>query len=199
MWVAGHTFGCGTVQSVSGSDIARTFVARESGNCGFPPTDPSSSPPTRAGQHASGTFTSCRRNHPHHPTTVHQPPILAPRQSLLSHFLLVTPISLPPSREMEQYNSGTYTGVSLYALSLWGYMPKNSTIVSRAADIITKIWEDVGYFYNPTLHSLGPPWDRAYGYDMVGISLFLETCIFNLQFRSRSNFTLVFWVLRLPD
>ncbi|KAK7682356.1 hypothetical protein QCA50_014561 [Cerrena zonata] len=67
---------------------------------------------------------------------------------------------------LSEYNSGTYTGVSLYALSLWGYMPKNSTIVSRAPGIITKIWEDVGFFYNPTIHSLGPPWDRAYGYDM---------------------------------
>ena len=121
------------------------------------------------------------------------------RHGTLSEVRSIVYIYVQYVHNLQQYNSGTYTGVSLYALSLWGYMPKNSTIVSRAADIITKTWEDVGYFYNPTLHSLGPPWDRAYGYDMVGVSLFLETCIFNLQFRSRSNFTLVFWVLRLPD
>ncbi|KAF8875318.1 hypothetical protein BD779DRAFT_1563870 [Infundibulicybe gibba] len=67
---------------------------------------------------------------------------------------------------LSEFNSPTYAGVSLYALSLWGYMPKNSTIASRAPDIITKIWTSVGQFYNPTLRTLGGPWDRAYGFDM---------------------------------
>ncbi|KAF5371592.1 hypothetical protein D9758_003428 [Tetrapyrgos nigripes] len=67
---------------------------------------------------------------------------------------------------LNEFNSGTYTGVTLYALSLWGYMPQNSTIVIRAKDIITKTWTSVGHFYNPTLHTLGGPWDRTYGYDM---------------------------------
>lgn len=68
---------------------------------------------------------------------------------------------------LSEFNSGTYTGVSLYALSLWGYMPSNSTIASRAKDIIKKTWISIGNYYNPTLKSLGGPWDRAYGYDMV--------------------------------
>ncbi|KIY67025.1 hypothetical protein CYLTODRAFT_462105 [Cylindrobasidium torrendii FP15055 ss-10] len=67
---------------------------------------------------------------------------------------------------ISEFNSGTYTGVSLYALSLWGYMPESSVISSRAADIITKTWETVGQIYNPTLHTLGGPWDRTYGYDL---------------------------------
>ncbi|THU86168.1 hypothetical protein K435DRAFT_868537 [Dendrothele bispora CBS 962.96] len=69
--------------------------------------------------------------------------------------------------KLNEFNSGTYAGVTLYALSLWGYMPKNSTIVTRAADMIEKTWEHIGMYYNPTLHTLGGPWDRAYGYDMV--------------------------------
>ncbi|THU86169.1 hypothetical protein K435DRAFT_970410 [Dendrothele bispora CBS 962.96] len=68
--------------------------------------------------------------------------------------------------KLNEFNSATYAGVTLYALSLWGYMPKNSTIVTRAADMIKKTWEHIGMFYNPTLHTLGGPWDRAYGYDM---------------------------------
>ncbi|KAJ7676870.1 hypothetical protein DFH06DRAFT_1169211 [Mycena polygramma] len=67
---------------------------------------------------------------------------------------------------LAEFNSGTYTGVTLYALSLWGYMPKNSTIVQHARDIIAKTWTSIGMYYNPTLHTLGGPWDRAYGYDM---------------------------------
>ncbi|KAJ7717780.1 hypothetical protein B0H16DRAFT_1798778 [Mycena metata] len=67
---------------------------------------------------------------------------------------------------LAEFNCGTYTGVTLYALSLWGYMPKNSTIVKHAKDIIAKTWTSIGMFYNPTLHTLGGPWDRTYGYDM---------------------------------
>ncbi|KAJ7499588.1 hypothetical protein FB451DRAFT_1118686, partial [Mycena latifolia] len=67
---------------------------------------------------------------------------------------------------LAEFNSGTYTGVTLYALSLWGYMPKNSTIALHAGDIIAKTWAAVGSYYNPTLHTLGGPWDRAYGYDL---------------------------------
>ncbi|KAJ7162860.1 hypothetical protein C8R46DRAFT_1101709 [Mycena filopes] len=67
---------------------------------------------------------------------------------------------------LAEFNSGTYTGVTLYALSLWGYMPKNSTIAKHAGDIISKTWSTIGMLYNPTLHTLGGPWDRAYGYDM---------------------------------
>jgi hypothetical protein len=66
-----------------------------------------------------------------------------------------------------QFNSGTYTGVTLYALSLWGYMPQGSTIAKHAKDIIAKTWTSIGMYYNPTLHTLGGPWDRAYGYNMV--------------------------------
>ncbi|KAJ7607118.1 hypothetical protein DFH06DRAFT_1347619 [Mycena polygramma] len=67
---------------------------------------------------------------------------------------------------LAEFNSGTYTGVTLYALSLWGYMPKNSTIVQHARDIIAQTWTSIGMYYNPTLHTLWGPWDRAYGYDM---------------------------------
>ncbi|KAJ7119751.1 hypothetical protein C8R44DRAFT_982399 [Mycena epipterygia] len=67
---------------------------------------------------------------------------------------------------LAEFNSGTYTGVTLYALSLWGYMPKNSTIAVHAKDIISKTWTAIGMYYNPTLHTLGGPFDRAYGYNL---------------------------------
>ncbi|KAJ7267830.1 hypothetical protein C8J57DRAFT_1325931 [Mycena rebaudengoi] len=67
---------------------------------------------------------------------------------------------------LAEFNSGTYTGVTLYALSLWGYMPKNSTIAIHAKDIISKTWISIGNYYNPTLNTLGGPFDRTYGYDL---------------------------------
>ncbi|KAK7026850.1 hypothetical protein VNI00_015392 [Paramarasmius palmivorus] len=65
-----------------------------------------------------------------------------------------------------KFNSGTYTGVTLYTLSLWGYMPEDSVIVTRAKEIIEKTWISVGQYWNPTLTALGGAWDRAYGYDL---------------------------------
>ncbi|KAF9468734.1 hypothetical protein BDZ94DRAFT_1209084 [Collybia nuda] len=67
---------------------------------------------------------------------------------------------------LSEFNSATYTGVSLFALSLWGYMPTNSTIYGRGAGVITKVWDSIGHFYNPTLGTLGGPWDRSYGFNM---------------------------------
>ncbi|KAF5370512.1 hypothetical protein D9615_010337 [Tricholomella constricta] len=67
---------------------------------------------------------------------------------------------------LSEFNSATYTGVTLFALSLWGYMPANSTIAGRAADIVATTWESVGNLWNPTLKTLGGPWDRSYGFSM---------------------------------
>ncbi|KAF5360896.1 hypothetical protein D9756_004510 [Leucocoprinus leucothites] len=67
---------------------------------------------------------------------------------------------------LSEFNSGTYAGVTLYALSLYGYMPKNSVIAKAAPGIITRIWATVAEFYNPSLCTLGGPWDRSYGFDM---------------------------------
>ncbi|KAL0573193.1 hypothetical protein V5O48_008765 [Marasmius crinis-equi] len=67
---------------------------------------------------------------------------------------------------ISEFNSGTYTGVSLWALSLWGYMPESSVITREAQDIIRKTWETLGEIYNPTLRTLGGPFDRSYGLDM---------------------------------
>ncbi|KAF7292287.1 Chitin synthase 4 [Mycena kentingensis (nom. inval.)] len=67
---------------------------------------------------------------------------------------------------LAEFSSGTYTGVTLYALSLHGYMPASSVIARNAVKFIQKTWNAVGAMYNPTLRTLGGPWDRAYGYDM---------------------------------
>lgn len=41
---------------------------------------------------------------------------------------------------METKLPATYTGVSLWELSLAGYLPSNTTFAKAAGDTITKIW-----------------------------------------------------------
>lgn len=67
---------------------------------------------------------------------------------------------------MSEFNSGTYTGVSLYALSLWGYMPKSSVAYQTTPKMIEDTWRHLGEIWNPTLHTLGGPFDRSFGFDL---------------------------------
>ncbi|PWN49654.1 hypothetical protein IE53DRAFT_388089 [Violaceomyces palustris] len=68
---------------------------------------------------------------------------------------------------LSEFNSPTYVGVSLYALSLAGYLPKNTTMASRAGETITKIWDKTSQLYQANLNTLGGSWDRTYGFSMT--------------------------------
>ncbi|KXJ87215.1 hypothetical protein Micbo1qcDRAFT_216205 [Microdochium bolleyi] len=68
---------------------------------------------------------------------------------------------------LSEFNSGTYAGVSIYALTLWAkYMPADSVMGQNGARMIADIWETTAALYNAKLRNLAGPWDRAYGYDM---------------------------------
>ncbi|KAI1847786.1 hypothetical protein JX265_009214 [Neoarthrinium moseri] len=68
---------------------------------------------------------------------------------------------------LSEFNSPTYLGVSLYALTLWAkYMPEDSVMGQNGKRMIQQIWETAGEMYNANMKNLAPPWDRAYGYDM---------------------------------
>jgi hypothetical protein len=68
---------------------------------------------------------------------------------------------------LSEFNSGTYTGVSLFALSLWAkYLPADSVLGASGARMISRTWEEVGELYNANMRNLAGPWDRSYGYDM---------------------------------
>ena len=67
---------------------------------------------------------------------------------------------------LSEFNSGTYTGVSLWALSLAGYLPSNTTMAKRAGDTISKIWAKIAELWQPQLNSLGGSWDRTYGFGL---------------------------------
>ena len=68
---------------------------------------------------------------------------------------------------LSEFNSATYTGISLYGLALWDkYMPEDSVLKQNAARMVSKTWESVGELWHPGMKNLAGPWDRTYGWDM---------------------------------
>jgi hypothetical protein len=71
------------------------------------------------------------------------------------------------AKTLSEFNSGTYTGVSLYGLTLWSkYLPGDSIMAKYGPDMIKHTWEAVGDLWHPGMKNMAGPWDRSYGYDM---------------------------------
>ena len=69
---------------------------------------------------------------------------------------------------LAEFNSATYAGISVYALTLWArYGPLSSVVRAHGPRVLQGVWGLLGELYNPTLRNLGGPWDRSYGYDML--------------------------------
>lgn len=68
---------------------------------------------------------------------------------------------------LSEFNSGTYTGVSLFGLLLWAkYLPEDSIMAQHGPVMIRYTWEAVSQLWHPEMKNMAGPWDRAYGYDM---------------------------------
>lgn len=68
---------------------------------------------------------------------------------------------------LSEFNSGTYTGVSLFGLVLWStYLPEDSVMSRMGPVILRETWEAVARLWHPGMRNMAGPWDRAYGYDM---------------------------------
>lgn len=68
---------------------------------------------------------------------------------------------------LSEFNSGTYAGVSLYALTMWAkYMPDSSVMGQNGGRMIKETWKSLGSLYNANLRNVAGPWDRSYGFDM---------------------------------
>lgn len=66
---------------------------------------------------------------------------------------------------LSEFNSPTYAGVSMWALSLWTqYAPAGSVLRTYGAEILNATWYDLSQLYNVNLKNLAGPWDRSYGY-----------------------------------
>jgi hypothetical protein len=68
---------------------------------------------------------------------------------------------------LSEFNSGTYTGVSLWSLALWSkYLPKESIMAQKGPVMAAHTWEAVAQLWHPQLKNVAGPWDRSYGFDM---------------------------------
>jgi hypothetical protein len=84
-------------------------------------------------------------------------------------------------RAFEEYNSPTYYGVDLYALSLWRNYGPVPWFIHAGADMEARLWTDIAAFYHADLKNLCGPFDRAYGVDMRAyvslVGLWLRTVL----------------------
>jgi len=91
---------------------------------------------------------------------------------------------------LSEFNSPTYTGVSLWALSLWDkYLPSESVLKTNAPLMITSTWETVGELWHPQLKNLAGSWDRAYGWDMNRYVSLIALHIWNVVGKEQSSLT----------
>ncbi|OHW98249.1 hypothetical protein CSPAE12_03031 [Colletotrichum incanum] len=68
---------------------------------------------------------------------------------------------------LSEFNSGTYTGVSLFGLTLWcKYLPEDSAMTTKGPQMLAHTWQAVSQLWHPGMKNMAGPWDRAYGYDM---------------------------------
>ncbi|KAF2219259.1 hypothetical protein BDZ85DRAFT_206451 [Elsinoe ampelina] len=88
---------------------------------------------------------------------------------------------------LSEFNSGTYAGVSMYALSLWArYMPEDSIMGQNGRRMLQDTWNSVTDLYHAGMKNSAGPWDRTYGYDMTRYLSILALHIWNLVGREAS-------------
>jgi len=91
---------------------------------------------------------------------------------------------------LSEFNSATYTGVSLWALSLWDkYLPSESVLKANAPMMIRCTWETVGELWHPQLKNLAGSWDRTYGWDMNRYVSLIALHIWNIVGKEFSSLT----------
>ncbi|ODN89730.1 hypothetical protein L198_06424 [Cryptococcus wingfieldii CBS 7118] len=88
---------------------------------------------------------------------------------------------------LAEFNSATYEGVTLFALSLAQYAPDNSTIYKEAPRLLEAIWDQISETYNPSLNTLSGPWDRTYGFDMTQYYSVLGSAITGITGKQKSD------------
>ncbi|MCA9835341.1 MAG: hypothetical protein KC422_00435 [Trueperaceae bacterium] len=66
-----------------------------------------------------------------------------------------------------EYNSPTYYGTDLYALTLWRDYGLTDTFRKPGRQMEAGLWRDIAQFYHADLRNLCGPYDRSYGMDLT--------------------------------
>ncbi|KAK9425412.1 hypothetical protein SUNI508_13020 [Seiridium unicorne] len=101
---------------------------------------------------------------------------------------------------LSEFNSPTYVGVSIYALTLWAkYMPEDSVMGQNGKRLIQEIWATEAELYNANLKNLAGPWDRAYGYDMNKYIAIITLHIYTLVGKEKTPISSRPWAMTHAD
>ncbi|CAG9997229.1 unnamed protein product [Clonostachys byssicola] len=69
---------------------------------------------------------------------------------------------------LSEFNSATYTGISLFGLTLWcKYAPEDSIMAKRGPDMLRGVWNTTAQLWHAGMRNLAGPWDRSYSFDMT--------------------------------
>lgn len=101
---------------------------------------------------------------------------------------------------LSEFNSPTYAGVSIYALTLWAkYLPEDSIMGQNGKRLIQEIWATEAALYNANMRNFAGPWDRAYGYDMNSYVAIVSLHIDTLVGRAKSPLSSRPWAMAHAD
>ena len=79
---------------------------------------------------------------------------------------------------LSEFNSPTYSGVDMWALTLWSkYAPEGSVLRKIGLELLKSSWNQLGQLYNANLKNVAGPWDRSYGYNMKEYAAILGAAI----------------------
>lgn len=89
---------------------------------------------------------------------------------------------------LSEFNSGTYTGISLWALTLWSkYLPETSVMKQNGPKMLQYTWEAASQLYHPELKNIAGPWDRSYGFDMTRYLSIMALHIWSILGKDKSG------------
>ncbi|KAJ5143545.1 uncharacterized protein N7515_002332 [Penicillium bovifimosum] len=90
-------------------------------------------------------------------------------------------------RTLSEFNSPTYAGVAMWALSLWNqYGTKDSLLKKYGPEMLRSSWDELAQLYNANLKNLAGPWDRSYGYDMNEYASLIGAVIWGVVGRKKA-------------
>jgi len=78
-----------------------------------------------------------------------------------------------------EFNSPTYYGVDILAITLWREHGSSQQMRNMGADMESAIWTQIANYYSPDMRNTAGPYDRSYYMDMTnyvsGLALWLST------------------------
>jgi len=89
---------------------------------------------------------------------------------------------------LDEYNSPTYDGIALYALSLWRSQPPTRRFAELGDELWAGVWRDLAGTYHAGLRNIAGPYSRAYGMDLASYSTPTGLWVWSVVGRDKAPF-----------